>query len=121
MNMRVVMQKTDKRGDQISYYRFFNNKRVTEEALIGCATEHCAAECSELEEVVLIEDTTELNLERHRERITDKEGLGQVGNGTDWGFFAIRRCGEIGGEWRTVSAGLVAGRSGGPLFDEAGP
>ncbi|MDR3301987.1 MAG: hypothetical protein LBT01_05570 [Spirochaetaceae bacterium] len=87
MNLRVVMQKTDKWSDQVSFYRFFNHKRVTEEALIRCATEHCAKECSGLAEVVLIEDTTELNLERHRERITDKEGLGEVGNGTDLVFF----------------------------------
>jgi hypothetical protein len=28
-----------------------------------------------------------MNLERHRERIKDKRGLGVVGNGTDLGFF----------------------------------
>lgn len=40
-----------------------------------------------MEEVHLLEDTTEMNLERHRERITDKGGLGVTGNGTDLGFF----------------------------------
>jgi hypothetical protein len=44
-----------------------------------------------LEEVVLIEDTSEINLERHRNRIRDSEGLGPVGNGKDLGFSAIRR------------------------------
>ena len=34
-----------------------------------------------------IQDTTELNLESHRKRITDREGLGEAGNGTDLGFF----------------------------------
>jgi hypothetical protein len=37
--------------------------------------------------VLLIEDTTELNLEAHRRRITDDTGLGEAGNGTDMGFF----------------------------------
>jgi hypothetical protein len=40
-----------------------------------------------LEEVLLIQDTTELNLESHRYRITGLEGLGTVGNGSDVGFF----------------------------------
>ncbi|MDR2079699.1 MAG: hypothetical protein LBP74_08280 [Treponema sp.] len=40
-----------------------------------------------MEEVLLLEDTTEMNLERHRERIKDKWGLGVTGNGTDLGFF----------------------------------
>jgi len=87
MKMRVVMQKTDKWSEQISYYRFFNNERVTEEALKQCAIEQCVAECGALEEVLLIEDTTELNLEAHRQRITEYTGLGEVGNGSDLGFF----------------------------------
>jgi hypothetical protein len=85
--MRVVMQKTDKWSEQVSYYRFFNNEKVTEEALKRCAIDHCVAESGALEEVLLIEDTTELNLEAHRHRITDETGLGVVGNGSDLGFF----------------------------------
>ena len=81
------MQKTDKWSEQIAYYRFFNNGKVREETLIECAVDHCAKACEGLEEVLLIQDTTELNLETHRKRITDREGLGEVGNGTDLGFF----------------------------------
>jgi hypothetical protein len=40
-----------------------------------------------MEEALLIQDTTELNLEAHRERIRDREGLGEVGNGRDLDFF----------------------------------
>jgi hypothetical protein len=40
-----------------------------------------------MDEALLIQDTTELNLEAHRERIEDQDGLGEVGNGTDLGFF----------------------------------
>jgi hypothetical protein len=87
MKMRVVMQKTDKWSEQISYYRFFNNEKVSEKALIQCATGHCALMCASLDEVLLIQDTTELNLEAHRQRITDTRGLGETGNGTDLGFF----------------------------------
>jgi hypothetical protein len=37
--------------------------------------------------VLIIQDTTELNLETHRKRIKDPKGLGEIGNGTDLGFF----------------------------------
>jgi hypothetical protein len=81
------MQKTDQWRDQIAYYRFLNNEKVREEDLIQCASDHCVAACQRLEEVLLIQDTTELNLEPHRHRITGLEGLGTVGNGSDLGFF----------------------------------
>jgi hypothetical protein len=81
------MQKVDKWSEQMSFYRFFNNERVTEKALIGCMEDHCLKHCAGLKEAVLIEDTSEINLERHRNRITDREGLGPVGNGKDLGFF----------------------------------
>jgi hypothetical protein len=85
--MRVIMQKADKWSDQIAYYRFFNNRKAREEVLIHCATGHCERACEGLEEVLLVQDTTELNLESHRRRITDRQGLGEVGNGRDLGFF----------------------------------
>jgi hypothetical protein len=50
---RRVMQKTDKRSEQMSFYRFFNNERVTEEALTGCMEDHCLKHCAGLEEAVL--------------------------------------------------------------------
>ncbi|MDR0597276.1 MAG: hypothetical protein LBG14_02070 [Treponema sp.] len=81
------MQKTDQWKDQISYYRFFNNEKAREEVLIQCASDHCGAACQSLEEALLIQDTTELNLESHRRRIAGLEGLGTVGNGSDLGFF----------------------------------
>jgi hypothetical protein len=37
--------------------------------------------------VLLVQDTTELNLEAPRKRIREYEGLGEVGNGRDIGFF----------------------------------
>jgi hypothetical protein len=86
-NVTALMHQTDNWSELIAYYRFFNNEKVTEEALIRSATGHCAAEIAGLKEIVLIEDTTELNLEKKRARIKDKEGLGEVGNGTDLGFF----------------------------------
>jgi hypothetical protein len=71
----------------MGYYRFWENKKVSEEGLKECAVKQCAEQCAGMEEVLLLEDTTEMNLERHRERIKDKRGLGVTGNGTDLGFF----------------------------------
>ena len=81
------MQKADTWKEQMGFYRFWENKKVTEEELKECAVKQCAEQCAGMEEVLLLEDTTEMNLERRRERIKDKRGLGVTGNGTDLGFF----------------------------------
>jgi hypothetical protein len=81
------MQKTDKWSEQIASYRFFNNEHVTEEVLSQCAIDPGVKACEGFEEVLRIQDTTELNLEAQRKRIKDTEGLVEVGNGTDLGFF----------------------------------
>ncbi|GHT75515.1 IS4 family transposase [Spirochaetia bacterium] len=79
-NSRVVMQKIDTWKEQISFYRFFNNPKVKEETLADCVIEHCVESCEGLEEVLLIEDTTELNLTNHQNRLSDRKGLGILGN-----------------------------------------
>ena len=81
------MQKTDRWSEQVSFYRFFSNERVKEKDLIGVMREHCKAQCSEKRHLLLLEDTTELNMEKHRERIRSKEMLGVAGNNADLGFF----------------------------------
>jgi hypothetical protein len=82
------MQKSDTWKEQLSYYRFFNNKNVKEEELINCVVEHCALQCKDLDEVLLIEDTTELNLLNHQHRISDRQGLGKMNNQFEsLGFF----------------------------------
>jgi hypothetical protein len=87
-NARVVMQKRDTRKEQISFYRFFNNPKVKEETLVDCVIEHGVEICEGLEEVLLVEDTTELNLTNHQNRIHDREGLGTLNNQYDRvGFF----------------------------------
>jgi hypothetical protein len=97
---RVVTRKTDAWSEQIAYYRFINNDKVTEEALTKCATEHCAAACEGMDEALLIQDTTELNLEAHRERIRDDAGLGEVGNRRQ--RYRQERRGQGGGSTRAM-------------------
>ena len=81
------MQKADKWREQISFYRFFSNERVKEEDLIRYMQNHCKEYCREKQHLLLIEDTTELNMEKHRNRIESKDKLGLVGNNVDLGFF----------------------------------
>jgi len=71
----------------MGFYRFFSNERVKESDLISCAVNHCVSQCSDINHILLLEDTTELNLEKHRHRITDQSGLGFTGNNKDLGFF----------------------------------
>jgi hypothetical protein len=81
------MHKADQWNDQLSFYRFFSNERVKEEALIRMMGEHCKTQCLDKHHLLLIEDTTELNMEKHRQRIRNKGMLGLAGNNTDLGFF----------------------------------
>jgi hypothetical protein len=48
--------------------------------LLDCAVEQCNEQLKEIKEVLLIQDTTDVNLEKHRWRITDTRGLGVIGN-----------------------------------------
>jgi hypothetical protein len=83
------MQRADHLSEQMSYYRFFNNERIREEDLIRCAENHCISACQERNHLLLLEDTTELNMEKHRNRISSKDQLGVTGNNVNLGFFAI--------------------------------
>jgi hypothetical protein len=81
------MQKADSWADQMAFYRFWNNEKVTEAGLIDCAVEQCNEQIKDIQEVLLIQDTTDVNMEKHRWRITDTSGLGVIGNDyNNWGF-----------------------------------
>jgi hypothetical protein len=87
INGRAVMQKADHWSDQMAYYRFCQNDRVKESDLIDLALAHYVDQIQPETHLLLVEDTTELNLEPHRGRIKDKQGLGLTGNNKDLGFF----------------------------------
>ena len=90
MQCRVVMQKTDHHSEQASFYRFWKNDKVTESGLTELCINHCVEQIQGVEHVLLVEDTTELNLEQHRGRIKDTENLGVQAIIKIWGVFAIR-------------------------------
>jgi hypothetical protein len=74
------MQKADNWADLMAFYRFWNNEKVTEAGLIDCAVGQCNEYIKDIQEVLLIQDTTDVNMEKHRWRITDTSGLGVIGN-----------------------------------------
>ncbi len=71
------------RAGEVRFGRFLANSRVTTKALIEGV---CAGigQRSRGRHVLAIQDSSEINLQRHAGRVS---GLGTVGNGTDLGFF----------------------------------
>jgi hypothetical protein len=72
------------RADEVRFGRFLHNDRVSLEALNQGAGERVARLAQGCRHVLMIQDTTELNFQRHAGRT---HGLGPVGNGTDQGLF----------------------------------
>jgi DDE family transposase len=70
-------------AEEVAFGRFLRNEAVTVEEL----HEHCGKEIADRvagRHILAIQDTTELNYQRHARRT---RGLGTVGNGTDVGLF----------------------------------
>jgi Transposase DDE domain len=72
------------RAEQVKFSRFLRNDRVSLEELNRSAGERVGRLAQGCRHVLAIQDTTELNFQRHARRT---QGLGPVGNGTDQGLF----------------------------------
>ncbi len=72
------------RAEEVRLGRFLRNDRVSLEALNRGAGERVGRLAAGCGHVLAIQDTTELNFQRHARRT---RGLGPVGNGTDQGLF----------------------------------
>jgi hypothetical protein len=74
-------------SQSIKYYRFINNSRVKMEQIKGSILNQIGGNVSD-KEVVIIQDTTELNYEKFRSIYrTDDPDLGPTGNDNFIGFF----------------------------------
>ena len=67
-------------------YRLLRNRRFQEDTLIETVVEKSAF-LSEGREVLVVQDTTEINLNKHRGRLKASHGIGLTGNNHDKGFF----------------------------------
>jgi hypothetical protein len=73
-------------AEQKATYRFLSNEKVEEKILIDTAKERSSYLC-EGKDVLVIQDTTEINLDNHRNRIQRGTGIGLTGNNENLGFF----------------------------------
>lgn len=74
-------------NEQIAFYRFLNNESVSEDILIKEATARCASLCQQRPHVLCVQDSSEVNLRTHRQRLNledkDKCGLGRLDSPCD--------------------------------------
>jgi hypothetical protein len=82
-----IRRSTNTRAEQKGTYRFLENEKVTEEELIESCCERTSELCKD-RHVLVLNDTSEINLQRHSGRIQPGKGVGLVGNNQDIGFFA---------------------------------
>lgn len=82
VNIRQISQN---RAEQVGYYRFLENEKVTVSELVRSIADHCQQQV-EGQHVLAISDSSEINLQAHAGRLKPP-GLGVVGNNRDVGFF----------------------------------
>jgi hypothetical protein len=80
-----IRQISKNRAEQVGYYRFLENEKVTVGELVKSLAEHCQQQV-ENKHVLAISDSSEINLESHRGRLKP-EKLGLVGNNKNVGFY----------------------------------
>lgn len=73
-------------AEQKGAYRFLSNEKVQEQTLIEVCKERSGYLC-EGKDVIVPIDTSEINMDNHRNRIKAGTGLGVTGNNKDVGFF----------------------------------
>jgi len=75
--VRVIQQIAFSRAEQKGFYRFLNNEKTTEASLIKEMSNRCGKSVSG-RVVLCIQDTTEINLSRHSNRLKPDSGLGLI-------------------------------------------
>lgn len=73
-------------SEQKAAYRFLSNEKVEEKILIEAVKERSSYLC-EGKDVLVLQDTTEANMEDHHNRLKRGTGVGLSGNNNDLGFF----------------------------------
>jgi len=73
-------------AEQKGAYRFLANEKAEEKILIDTVKERSGYLCAG-RDVLVVQDTTEINLDNHRNRLKRGTGIGLTGNNKDLGFF----------------------------------
>ena len=74
-SIHSIRQITADSSSAKGFYRFLQNERVSESAIVGNLSGNCKAAC-EGKYVVCVQDTTEINLSSHSNRINKDEHIG---------------------------------------------
>jgi len=70
-----IRQVANSNAEQKGYYRFFENERTTEDAIIQSMSKRCASAVKG-KVVLIFQDTTEINLYNHKNRIKLDDSIG---------------------------------------------
>ena len=73
-------------AEQKGAYRFLSNEKVEEQILIEACKERSSYLCDG-KGIIMPLDSSEINMDNHRNRIKAGTGLGATGNNEDLGFF----------------------------------
>jgi len=79
-----IRQLSGSTAEQKGYYRFLENERTTQEAIISSMSQRCAAAVKD-RTVLIFQDTTEINLYNHKNRIRHDDSIG-VTNAAEHGL-----------------------------------
>lgn len=94
----TIYKLSNRWADQMAYYRFFNNSKVTTTSIISTITQDTAQRI-EAEHYLIFQDTTQVNLEKNRAQIEANSGLGLIGDNRSLGFYlhpslVVKACDE---------------------------
>ncbi len=84
-SVHSIRQFSATESDAKGVYRFLNNDRVSEDDIITNMSSNCKAACSD-KYVVCIQDTTEINLSNHRNRIRKDNYVGTTNANKELGL-----------------------------------
>lgn len=84
----IVSRLASEWPEQMSYYRFLGNERITEPQLVGILRQKCKDQIGQRPHVLCISDSSMFDYSRRRERISMASGLGYIGDNNGWGYNA---------------------------------
>ena len=76
---------TKTESEQKGFYRFINNDKVTEAKIIHCIQQRAEQLC-EGRNVLVIQDSSDIDLSKHSNRISGKQAIGPIGDHHGLGF-----------------------------------
>jgi hypothetical protein len=91
-SIHSIRQLTSSDSEAKAFYRFLKNERVTEQDIVDNLQANCVESCRG-KYVVCIQDTTEINLNKHRHRIKHDSNIGTTNQQGEYGLgFFLHPC-----------------------------